>query len=300
MKPFQAIVIGSGQAGDPLAYALADRGWTVALIEREHMGGSCINYGCTPTKTMLASAQAAHDARRAAALGVSAGPVAVDLSKVVARRDEIVRSWRQGHERQAAQRPTITVYRGAARFTGPHRVAVNEDVLTGDRIFINAGTSPRIPPIDGVRDVPYLTNKTILDLTVIPEHLIVLGGIGLGVTGAAVCGLAVPYLLRLLSRDPQVAAGPIALVCAELTRETELPTSIAGRWLALNRSVRKSKKSCVFTRPSPLKSGGQGLRQTATGPVSTTLSMCHPRGLRYLAAIQIPSGLIMAIVPGLL
>src|SRR5574341_320625 len=176
MKTFQAIVIGSGQAGNPLAHRLADTGWTVALIEREHLGGSCINYGCTPTKTMIASSQVAHYARRATEFGVSVGPVAVDLSKVVARKNEIVRSWREGHERQVARRPTITLYRGVARFTGPHTLTVNGEELNGEHIFINTGTSPRVPPIEGLRDVPYLTNKTIMDLTQIPEHLIVLGG----------------------------------------------------------------------------------------------------------------------------
>lgn len=176
MKTFQAIVIGSGQAGNPLAHQLADKGWTVALIEREHMGGTCINYGCTPTKTMLASAKIAHDARRAAEFGVSAGPVGVDLPAIVARKNTIVREWRQGLEQRAAQRPGITVFRGPARFTGPHTVAVNGDELTSDHVFINTGAGPFVPPIPGLDGLPYVTNRTILDLTTVPEHLIVLGG----------------------------------------------------------------------------------------------------------------------------
>ncbi|MBI2615429.1 MAG: mercuric reductase [Gemmatimonadetes bacterium] len=175
MKQFDAIVIGSGQAGNPLAHRLADRGWTVALIEREHLGGSCINYGCTPTKTMLASAQVAHSARRAQQFGVRAGEVAIDLPKVVARKNAIVQQWRTGQERQAAKRPTITLFRGAARFTGPHVVDLDGQALSGKHVYINTGTSPLIPPIAGIERVPYLTNRNIMDLTEVPDHLLVVG-----------------------------------------------------------------------------------------------------------------------------
>lgn len=176
MREFQAIVIGSGQAGNPLAHRLADKGWTVALVEREHMGGSCINYGCTPTKTMLASAQTAHDARRADELGVSVGPVTVNLPRVVERKNGLVLQWREGQEGHAAKRPGISVLRGSARFTGPHTVAVDGEELWAERIFVNTGTSPLVPPIEGLHAAPYLTNRTILDLTRLPDHLAVLGG----------------------------------------------------------------------------------------------------------------------------
>ena len=176
MKTFKAIVIGSGQAGDPLARELADRGWTVALIEREHLGGSCINYGCTPTKTMLASAQIAHYARRAGEFGVRLGPVGIDLAAVVARKNQLVLQWRQGHERGVAKRPGITLYRDGARFTGQRSVAAGGEELTAEHIFINTGTRPLVLPIKGIERVPYLTNKTIMDLTETPEHLVVAGG----------------------------------------------------------------------------------------------------------------------------
>ncbi len=180
MKGFEAIIIGSGQAGNPLAHNLADSGWKVALIEREHMGGSCINYGCTPTKTMLASAQMAHYARRAPQFGVQTGEVRVNLAEVVARKDKIVREWRAGQEHHATSRPNITLYRGAARFTGPHTVAVNDEELTAPHIFINTGTSPLILPIEGIESVPYLTNRNIMDLTRVPDHLLVIGGSYIG------------------------------------------------------------------------------------------------------------------------
>ncbi|MFQ5578570.1 MAG: mercuric reductase [Anaerolineae bacterium] len=180
MEEFQAIIIGSGQAGNPLAHNLADSGWKVALIEREHMGGSCINYGCTPTKTMLASAQLAHYARRAPDFGVQAGPVRVNLADVVARKNKLVHDWRAGQEHHAASRPNITLYRGEARFTGPRTVTVNDEELTASHIFINTGTGPLVLPIEGIEAVPYLTNRNIMDLTAVPEHLLVIGGSYIG------------------------------------------------------------------------------------------------------------------------
>jgi pyruvate/2-oxoglutarate dehydrogenase complex dihydrolipoamide dehydrogenase (E3) component len=175
-KQYDAIIIGSGQAGNPLAHKLADLGQRVALIEKEHLGGSCVNYGCTPTKTMVASARIAHYARRAADFGVSTGPVQVDLAQVVARKNEVVQQWRSGQEKQVAQRPTLDLYRGHGRFTGPHTIVVNEESLSADRIFINTGTRPRLPDLPGLDKIDYLTNRTILDLIDLPDHLIILGG----------------------------------------------------------------------------------------------------------------------------
>ena len=171
-----AIIIGSGQAGNPLWDSLTDHGWTVALIEKDHLGGTCINYGCTPTKTMVASAQVAHYARNAARWGVRTGAVSVDLPQIVARKDAIVQRFREGKESQAADRKNLHLYRGQARFVAPHRVAVGEQTIKGERIFINTGTRPAIPRIDGLDAVNYLTNVSILELKDLPEHLLVLGG----------------------------------------------------------------------------------------------------------------------------
>src|SRR6266851_5498467 len=126
---FDAIVIGSGQGGNPLSHKLTDHGWKVALIEKAHLGGTCINTGCTPTKTMVASAQVAHYARNAGRWGVRAGDVSVDLSTVVARKNRIVDQWRSGLERKVEERKTLHLYRGHARFIGPHQIRVGEDVL---------------------------------------------------------------------------------------------------------------------------------------------------------------------------
>jgi pyruvate/2-oxoglutarate dehydrogenase complex dihydrolipoamide dehydrogenase (E3) component len=173
---FDAIVIGSGQGGNPLAHNLADQGWSVALIEEKYLGGTCINTGCTPTKIMVHRAQVAYYARNASRWGVNAADVSVDLPKIVAQKDKVVLSMRGGQERQAAQRPKIRLYRGHARFTSAHELRVGEDVLESEKIFIDTGGRPMIPQIEGLSDVPYLTNETAMQLTTVPRHLAILGG----------------------------------------------------------------------------------------------------------------------------
>jgi pyruvate/2-oxoglutarate dehydrogenase complex dihydrolipoamide dehydrogenase (E3) component len=176
-KAFDAIVIGSGQGGNPLAHGLADRGFAVALVEREHLGGTCINTGCTPTKTMVASAQIAHYARHARRWGVRTGAVTVDLRAVVKRKDAIVRQFRAGQEKKVeSRRPRLTLYRSHARFTGPRTVDVGDAVLEAARIFVDTGTRPVVPDIPGIDTTEYLTNATVMELTEVPRHLLVLGG----------------------------------------------------------------------------------------------------------------------------
>lgn len=173
---FEAIVIGSGQAGTPLAYALARHGWKVALIERSHLGGTCINTGCTPTKTLVHRAEVAHYARSGARWGVSAREVSVDLPKIIAQKDALIQSRREGHQKTIDQLPNLHLYRGSAKFVGPHEVSVGTEILKSPRIFINTGDHPSIPTIPGLESVPYLTNESILDLKTLPKHLIVIGG----------------------------------------------------------------------------------------------------------------------------
>lgn len=173
---FDAIVIGSGQAGNPLVHNLADQGWSVAQIEERYLGGTCINVGCTPTKTMVHRAQVAYYARNAARWGVRASEVSVDLPKIVAQKDKVVLSFREGQEKQTAKRPKIRLYRGHARFASPHQVNVGDEVLEGEKIFINTGARPDIPDIPGLASVPYLTNETAMQLDAVPEHLLILGG----------------------------------------------------------------------------------------------------------------------------
>jgi pyruvate/2-oxoglutarate dehydrogenase complex dihydrolipoamide dehydrogenase (E3) component len=155
---------------------MADSGLRVALIEEKHLGGTCINTGCTPTKTMVASAQVAHYVKNASRWGIRASNFAADLPTIVKRKNDVVHSFRSGQEKQAAKRDNVTLYRGHAQFTGPRAIQVNGESLESDRIFIDTGSRPLIPPIEGIASVPYLTNESILDLQQLPEHLIVLGG----------------------------------------------------------------------------------------------------------------------------
>jgi len=178
---FDAIVIGSGQAGNPLAHNLADQGWRVALIEEKYLGGTCVNTGCTPTKTMVHRAQVAHYARNAARWGVDTSGVTVDLPKIIAQKDKVVLGMRGGQEKQVAKRPNIHLYRGHARFTSAHQVKVGEELLESEKIFIDTGGRPLTPDIPGLGDVPYLTNETAMQLTAIPQHLVILGGGYIGI-----------------------------------------------------------------------------------------------------------------------
>lgn len=178
---FDAIVIGTGQAGPSLAARLAKSGRRTAVVERGRFGGTCVNTGCIPTKTLVASARAMHLAGRGADFGFSTGgPVRVDLARVMARKDAIVRQSNEGVERWMRQTPNLTVYTGHGRFAGPRAVEVGGEVLEAEQIFINVGARPFVPPLPGAADVPVLTNAGMLALTSLPEHLIVVGGSYIG------------------------------------------------------------------------------------------------------------------------
>lgn len=173
---YDAIVIGSGQGGWPLALRLVDIGWQVALIEKGNLGGTCINTGCTPTKTMVHRAQIAHYARSAARWGVRAENVAADLPAIVEQKNKVVTSFRGSKQKKVAQTPNLHFFAGHAQFSGPRTVQVNNEVLESERIFINTGGRPAIPQIPGLDPGGVLTNESIMELREIPGHLIVLGG----------------------------------------------------------------------------------------------------------------------------
>lgn len=173
---FDALVVGAGQAGPSLAVRLAQAGRKVALIERHLLGGTCVNTGCTPTKALVASAYAAHTARRGADYGFSTGPVTVDMRAVKARMDEIVTKSRGGLEKWLRSTPNCTVIYGQARFTAPHAMQVGNDVLEADQLFLNVGARPTIPAMPGVDTVPFLTSTGVLKLQELPRHLVVVGG----------------------------------------------------------------------------------------------------------------------------
>ncbi len=178
---YDAIIIGTGQSGPSLARRLAEAGRRVAIVERKRFGGTCVNNGCIPTKTLVASAQAAFVARRAADFGVRVeGPIRVDMKAVKERKDSIVRVSNEGVEQSLRELDGCTVYVGHARFTGRNRVRVGDDVLEAEQIFINVGGRATVPPIPGIDGVPYLTNASIMDVDFLPEHLVILGGSYIG------------------------------------------------------------------------------------------------------------------------
>ena len=236
MDHYDAIVIGSGQAGTPLSIALAEAGRKTALVERQHVGGTCINVGCTPTKTMVASARIAYLARRAADYGIRCGPVGIDLEQVHRRKQAIVDDFRQGEQRRLEDAKNVDLIFGEARFTGPKVVEVSltaggTRTLTADSVFVNTGARPARPRITGLDSVRVLDSTSIMELQELPEHLLVLGGGYVGLEfgqmfrrfGSAVT--VVQHGKQLLGReDPDVADEVYKLLKAdgiEVLLETE-------------------------------------------------------------------------------
>ena len=178
---YQAIVIGSGQGGNPLCGALTQAGLRTALIERSHIGGTCINEGCTPTKTMLASGRVAYLARRGKDYGVQTGDICIDMRRVRQRKRDIVDSFRNGGQKRLEKTANLDLIFGEASFIGPKSVSVRmkngaQRTLSADRIFINAGARPSVPKLEGLQDVPFLDSTSIMELDAVPEHLLILGG----------------------------------------------------------------------------------------------------------------------------
>ena len=177
MKRFDAIIIGTGQAGPPLAARFSAAGKTVAIIERQKFGGTCVNTGCIPTKTMVASAYAAHVARRGDEYGFSVnGDVRVDMKRVKARKDAVSGRSNKGIEEWLRGLKNCTVIQGHARFQSSNTVVVNEEVLQADKIYINVGGRAVVPEMPGIHEVPFLTNSSMMDIDFLPEHLVVVGG----------------------------------------------------------------------------------------------------------------------------
>jgi pyruvate/2-oxoglutarate dehydrogenase complex dihydrolipoamide dehydrogenase (E3) component len=208
-KTYDAIIIGTGQAGPSLAVRIAQAGHRVAIIERHLFGGTCVNTGCIPTKTLVASARVAYIARRAAEFGVRTGAISVDMQKVKARKDEIQRPSQEGVESRLREQPNCDVYKGQARFESSQVVAVGDDRLTSDQIFINVGGRAIVPQMPGLDQITYLTNSSMMGVDFLPEHLIVVGGSYVGLEFAQMYrrfGSSVTILQRaphLLPREDQ-------------------------------------------------------------------------------------------------
>ncbi len=181
MPDFDAIIIGTGQAGPSLAFRLAGAGMKVAVVERHLVGGTCVNTGCTPTKALVASAYAARIARRAAEYGVViGGDIGIDMRRIKARTDAIVTASRNGLTSALENAANITLYRSHARFASPQAVEIAGERLRAGRIFINVGGRALVPPMPGINDVPYLTNASMMDVDFVPHHLIIVGGSYIG------------------------------------------------------------------------------------------------------------------------
>jgi pyruvate/2-oxoglutarate dehydrogenase complex dihydrolipoamide dehydrogenase (E3) component len=186
IKHFDAIIIGTGQAGPPLAARLATAGKTVAIIERDKFGGTCVNTGCTPTKTLVASAYAVHVARGGAEYGFATGDVRVDIKRVKARKDAVVERSSKGVEEWLRGTANCTVIQGHARFQSSNTVVVGDQVLQAAKIYINVGARASIPAMPGIHDTPFLNNSSIMDIDVLPAHFIIVGGSYVGLEFAQI------------------------------------------------------------------------------------------------------------------
>ena len=222
-EAFDAIVIGTGQAGPSLAVRMAGAGRRVAIVERKRFGGTCVNNGCIPTKTLIASARAAHVARDGARFGVAVdGGVRVDMPRVKARKDAVVAESTGNVEAWLRGTANVTVVLGHARFTDAHTIAVGERTLAAPQIFVNTGGRPAAPPIGGLDTIDYLTSTTMMDVDRLPEHLVVIGGSYIGLEFAQMYRrfgsrvTVVEMAPRLIAReDPDVSAAVQAILESE-------------------------------------------------------------------------------------
>ena len=269
MPNFDAIIIGTGQSGPALARRLVAAGRKVAIIERKLFGGTCVNTGCTPTKTLIASAYAAHVARRAADYGIRIeGPVNVDMKAVKTRKDGVVSVFRNGVEQSLKTLEGCTVYQGHGRFIAKKKVAVNGSELAADQIFINVGARAAVPPTPGLDQVPYLTNSSMMDIDFLPPHLVIMGGSYIGLEFAQAYrrfGSEVTVIElgpRLISReddDDTIVAAAIAKA-----RQLNIIVNVAvcddqGHLISFNRMDRATAEGGRFAIGKAVASAGTGL-----------------------------------------
>ena len=237
---FDALIIGTGQAGPALAARLAKEGQRVAVVERDKFGGTCVNNGCTPTKALVASAYAARMARRAADYGVAIeGSVGIDMKRVKARKDQIVRKGAEGVERWMRGLANGAVYIGHARFLDEARVQVGTEILTADRIFLDVGGRPAKPNMPGIDEVPYLTNVGMMDLDFAPPHLVIVGGSYIGLEFAQVMRrlgsevTVVEMAPRLVSREDE----DVSIAIQDFLRAEGIELRLAAECLSLEKEA---------------------------------------------------------------
>ena len=283
LESYDAIVIGSGQAGTPLCQALAAAGMRTALVEKEHVGGTCVNEGCTPTKTMVASGRVAYLARRGADYGVNVGAIRISMERVRKRKRDIVKEFRRGNEAAIAKQSGLDLIYGEAAFTGPKSIEVRlrdggQRALTADRIFINAGCRPAVPHLAGLDEVPYLNSTSIMELAEVPRHLLVLGG--------GYVGLEFGQLFRRLgSRVTIVQSGPQLLAREDL----DVAEAVAeifkqdGAQVLLNTKAEKASRSGskVFLK---LRVGGKSRNLEGTHLLVVTGRVPNSDTLNLVAA----------------
>jgi len=273
---FDAIVIGTGQAGPSLAERLTSAGMKVAVVERALFGGTCVNTGCTPTKTMIASARTAHVARRARDYGVVVdGAVSVDMARVKARADGVAARSREGVERWLRGMPGCTVVRGHAAFESPTQVRAGGEVMSAPRIFINVGGRASVPPMPGVGEVPHLDNSSILALDRVPEHLVVVGGSYVGLEfaqmfrrfGAAVT--VVEMQPRVIPREDTEISGAIE----EILRGEGIALRTSAKCIALVSHARGAAVSLDCAEGEPLVVGSHVLLAVGRRPNTDDLAL---------------------------
>jgi pyruvate/2-oxoglutarate dehydrogenase complex dihydrolipoamide dehydrogenase (E3) component len=287
-EQYDAIVIGAGQSGGPLSTALARAGRKTAIIEREHVGGTCINEGCTPTKTMVASARVAWLARRAADYGVHTGPISIDMARVRQRKRDIVTSFRGGSERRIKETEGVVLIFGEARFTGEKALEVRQQDsktrrLSADLIIINTGARPAAPDMEGIDSVPVLNSTTIMELDEVPEHLLVLGGGYIGLEfgqmfrrfGSRVT--VVQRGKRLLAREDTDVADAVADILredgVEVLLETEAPRVRRGAGGAILLTVRHQGAEREIAGSHLLAAAGRVPNTDALDPAAAGITL---------------------------
>jgi pyruvate/2-oxoglutarate dehydrogenase complex dihydrolipoamide dehydrogenase (E3) component len=279
-QQYDAIIIGSGQAGTPLSVALADAGMRTALIERQHVGGTCVNEGCTPTKTMVASGRIAYLASRAADYGVGTGHITIDLEKVRGRKRHIVDSFRNGSQARIEKTPNLDLIFGDTKFIGPKTVAVllkdgETRALSANYLFINTGTRAARPKLDGLNDIPALDNISIMELGAVPDHLLILGGGYIGLEfgqlfrrfGSRVTIVQSAFQL-LVREDPDIANE-----VAEILREDGVEILLNARAIRVSRMNATIKLEVEQRDISTTLAGSHLLMATGRTPNSDTLNL---------------------------